>query len=311
MLRTHLFTRLALLFCVTVACTMPAALRAQSDKLPATLLWKITGNGIKKPSYLYGTIHLIGEKDYFLHAATTKAFKKTKRLVTEIDMSNQMAMAVEMMRLAPMKDGKTLQTVASAEEYQTIKNYFEKESKNPQLKMMPFSMVENWKPMLLQSLLYTDMIKGATKSYEMELVALAKKSKMTFGGLETIADQMSVFDKLDYSEQAKALAESIAELKKGGAETGETEFAQLVSVYKTQDVDKMVEESMSKMEEEMKGAEDALLYDRNERWIPLIGQFAKEEPTFFAVGAAHLGGERGVIRLLRKAGYTVEPVDNK
>ncbi len=310
MLRTHFFARIALLFCAAVAVAAPT-LRAQNEKLPATLLWKITGKDIKKPSYLYGTIHLIGEKDYFLHEATTKAFKKTKRLITEIDMSNQMAMAVEMMRLAPMKDGKTLKTVASAEEYQNIKNYFEKDSKNPQLKMMPFSMVENWKPMLLQSLLYTDMIKGNTKSYEMELVALAKKSKMTFGGLETVADQMAVFDKISYKEQATALSESIAELKKGNPDTGANELAQLVELYKKQDVDAMVEESMAKMGEEMKGSEDALLYDRNERWIPLIIEFAKEQPTFFAVGAAHLGGERGVIRLLRKAGYTVEAVDNK
>jgi uncharacterized protein YbaP (TraB family) len=54
--------------------------------------------------------------------------------------------------------------------------------------------------------------------------------------------------------------------------------------------------------------EGPLLTDRNKKWIPKIETVARETPTFFGVGAGHLGGENGVIMLLKKAGFTVEPV---
>jgi uncharacterized protein YbaP (TraB family) len=220
-------------------------------------------------------------------------------------------MAVEMLRLAPMNDKKTLKDLVSAEDYANIKNYFEKESTNPEVKMMPFSMIENWKPMLLQSFLYTDMIKGKTKSYELELINIAKKEKLEFGGLETIGDQMSVFDKIPYADQATALSEMITEIKKTkGRADMKNEFDELVQLYKSQDVDGMVEKSQESFDK-MDNSQDELLTKRNKNWIPLIIEMAKDKPTFFAVGAAHLGGENGVIRLLMQAGYTVEAVENK
>jgi hypothetical protein len=302
---------------VFAATALPMQVQAQTiaaektDKLDKTLLWQITGKGLKKPSYLFGTIHMIGEKDYVLHKASQKAMGKTKRLVTEIDMSNQMGMAMEMFKLAPMKEGKTLKDIVSIEDYGKIKNYFEKESTNPEVKMMPFSMIENWKPMLLQSFLYTDMIKGKTKSYELELITLAKKGKMTFGGLETIGDQMSVFDKIPYKDQAQGLVEAIDEIKKSKSDDNtKNEFDDLVTIYKSQDVDAMVEKSAESFDK-MDNSEDVMLTQRNKNWIPLIGEMAAKEPCFFAVGAAHLGGPNGVIRLLRAAGYTVAPVENK
>jgi uncharacterized protein len=301
----------------TAAATMPAAAQNNAatvvipEKLDKTLLWKITGKGIKKPSYLFGTIHMISADDYFLSKPSQKALTKSKRLVTEIDMSNQMSMAVEMLRLAPMNDKKTLKDLVSSEEYANIKNYFEKECSNPEVKMMPFSMIENWKPMLLQSFLYTDMIKGKTKSYELELINIAKKEKLEFGGLETVGDQMSVFDKIPYADQATALTEMITEIKKSkGSADMKNEFDELVQLYKSQDVDGMVEKSQESFDK-MDNSEDELLTNRNKNWIPLIIDMAKDKPTFFAVGAAHLGGKNGVIRLLMQAGYTVEPVENK
>ena len=54
--------------------------------------------------------------------------------------------------------------------------------------------------------------------------------------------------------------------------------------------------------------EDLLLNTRNKNWIPVMGKMMLEQPTFFAVGAGHLGGEQGVVSLLRKEGYTVKPI---
>lgn len=270
--------------------------------LEKSLLWKITGKGIK-PSYLFGTIHIIGAKDYLWTPTMDKALKKTQKLVTEIDMSKQLSMAITMMQLAPMKDGKTLEELLSKEDYAMVKKYFTEETKSNEAKMT-FSVAQNWQPMLLMSALYPEMIDGPVKMYEMELVKIAKEEDMEFGGLETVEDQMKIFHGIPYEDQAKMLVETIQKLKESDGIS--TELQTMIEGYKTQDVDGMLED----MGEELNdmGNPDALINDRNKNWIPQIIATSKKTRTFYAVGAGHLGGENGVIRLLRKQGYKVTPV---
>lgn len=274
----------------------------QDEKLEKSLLWKVTGKGIK-PSYVFGTIHMIGADDFFWNKTMEKAFKKTKKLVMEMDMSQQMAMAMQMMKLAPMKGGETLKDLVSEEEYKIIETYFTEEAKSPQAKMT-FGMAQNWQPMLLQSLLYVEMIDGPIKAYEMELTAKGKEADMIFGGLETVAEQMAVFNSIPYKEQAAGLLEMIQNLKKG--DSGENEFAKILKFYIAQDVDGMLEAMQGDLDE--MGNQDEMLDNRNLKWIPQIIETSKETPTFYAVGAGHLGGEKGVIRLLRKEGFKVTAV---
>ncbi len=282
---------------------LPSAQAQETDqKLEKTLLWKITGKGIK-PSYLFGTIHMIGEKDFFWDDKMQKAFSKTDKLVMEIDMSQMLATSMEMMNLAPMADDKELKDVMSEEDYAIVEKYFTEEVSSAQTKAS-FPMIKNWKPMLVQSMLATEMIEGPVKMYEMELTSKANEAKMNFGGLETVADQMKVFDDISYEKQAEVLVESVKNIKKG--DTGSNEFAKLVEKYKEQDVDGMVEMMAGDLEE-MEG-QAALLDDRNKNWIPKILEMSKKEKTFYAVGAGHLGGQNGVIRLLRKEGLKVTPV---
>ena len=127
---------------------------------------------------------------------------------------------------------------------------------------------------------------------------------MNFDGLETIADQMEVFNKISYEAQAKVLVETIKNLKEGNSNANE--FAKMVAYYKAQDVDGMLE-AMAGDLDEMEG-QDALLDDRNKKWIPQIMEMSKKEKVFYAVGAGHLGGANGVIRLLRQKGLKVTPV---
>lgn len=295
----------ALCWAITVAPTkaQKTASAPTADKLEKGLLWKITGKGIK-PSYLFGTIHIIGAKDYVWTPTMDKALKKTKKLVTEIDMSNQMMMAVEMMKLAPMKEEKTLQDIMSEEDYNLVKTFFLEESKSPEAKMT-FGLAQTWQPMLLMSLLYPEMIDGPVKMYEMELTKLAKAEDMEFGGLESIGDQMSVFHGISYKQQAETLVESIKDLQSGNGKTM-NDLTKLIAHYKAQDVDGL----LAAMDEEMDemGSQEALLDNRNKNWIPQIIATSKKAPTFYAVGAGHLGGSKGVIRLLRAAGYKVTPV---
>ncbi len=276
------------------------------ERLDNSLLWELNGKGIKK-SYIYGTIHMISEKDFFLTDATMKAVGKSKRLVMEIDMSQGMKTGMELLMLAPMKGGKTLKDLISEEDYSLVKNYFTEETQNSEVKLIPFEMIEKWKPMLLQSFLYQDMIEGPIKAYEMEFVNIGNENKMEFGGLETVQDQVNVFEKIPYKDQAKALVDLISQIKKGD-DSGKAEFSKLVDLYKAQDIEGMVEISNEQYFEEMENGEEELLTNRNKNWIPKIKEFSKKKKTFYAVGAAHLGGPNGIIRLLMQEGYTLKPI---
>jgi uncharacterized protein YbaP (TraB family) len=276
------------------------------DKLDNSLLWELSGKGIKK-SYVFGTIHMISEKDFFMDDRTMKAIKKCKKMVMEIDISQSLQMGIQLMALSGMKGGKTLADFVSAEDYQMVKTYFQKEAKSAEAKMLPFEMIEKWKPMLLQSFLYQDMIEGTMKSYEMELLSIGSERKMKFDGLETVEDQVNVFEKIPYADQAKALVELIKEIKKD-ANSGKAEFKKLLDLYLAQDIDGMVVMSGEELFSDLENGEAELLTNRNQKWIPKIKAMSKEKPTFYAVGAAHLGGPNGVIRLLMKEGYSLKPV---
>jgi uncharacterized protein YbaP (TraB family) len=54
-----------------------------------------------------------------------------------------------------------------------------------------------------------------------------------------------------------------------------------------------------------------LLYNRNRNWVQKLKTIMSEKSVTIAVGAGHLAGEKGVIKLLRKEGYTVKPVKYK
>jgi uncharacterized protein YbaP (TraB family) len=113
---------------------------------------------------------------------------------------------------------------------------------------------------------------------------------------------MSMFDSIPYEDQAKMLVESIK-----SSDTENDQFDQMVKLYKAQDIVGMVS-MMGEEEAGMAGYEDLLLNQRNRNWVPVMGEMMMAQPTFFAVGAGHLAGDQGVVSLLRKAGYTVEPV---
>ena len=134
------------------------------------LLWKVTGKGIK-PSYVFGTIHIIQKDNFFWTEEMDKSLKKCQQLVMEIDMSKLFETSMVMMKMAPMDGDSSLSDLLAEEDYLTIKNFFEKEATSPEVKMTPFSMIEKWKPMLLQSFLVSEMLDGPVKMYEQEIMA--------------------------------------------------------------------------------------------------------------------------------------------
>ncbi len=276
---------------------------AQGNKENNTLLWKISGNGISRPSYLFGTVHMICKGDAFLSKNLTDAIEKADRVYFELDMDNLFEMVGAMMKMK-MNNDTTLADLLTPEEYQLAKKYFEAKST-----MLPFSILETYKPMVASSLIMENNL-ACEQSVAMEQLIMeeAKKYNKRIEGLETMAYQMSIFDSIPYKVQAKELIKGIE--SDGKDAEGDKEFKELMQAYRDQDLKKLGE-MVIKSDESMKDYQDILLNNRNHNWVVKLKTLLADKALVIAVGAGHLPGEKGLINLLRKEGYTVTPVENK
>lgn len=271
------------------------SLFANAQELEKSLLWEISGEGLESPSYLYGTIH--ATCDATLDANTLKALDETKQLYLEIDMDDK-EMPMQMMKYMKMNNDEKLSTLLSEEDFIIIDSFL-KENVSMSAKML-----DTFKPFMVSAMLLPKMLDCEFKSVEGELMRVTKEQNEEVYGLEKVEDQMKVFDAIPYQEQANELLKTA----KNGLEKDKLEFQKMMNVYKKKDIEellRMMDASDNKITADNKGV---LLNNRNKNWIPIIIKTAKEMPTFFGVGAAHLAGDEGVIKLLRKAGYKVVAV---
>jgi uncharacterized protein len=268
--------------------------RAQAPTEPS-LLWRIDGKGLPKPSYLYGTIHLICSADFVLSDTLKASLKQTEQLALELDMDDpglMMAMARGMM----MQGDTQLKNLLDEAAYQRLYGYF-KDSVG--MNIAPF---ERAKPFVLMSILLNRVLACQPQSYELSLMNLAKQQQSEVVGLETVEEQMAVFDSIPYAEQARMVVTLMDSLPQA-----RQEFGQMVELYKRQNLTELYALSLQS-EFDMERQQEVLLHERNRKWIPVIRQQITQKPTFVAVGAAHLAGEKGVIALLREQGYTLTPI---
>ena len=264
-----------------------------------TLLWQISGNGMQAPSYVFGTMHILCSKDVRLGDSLKNVIKSSSKIYFEVDMDD-MAEMMGVMAYINMSGNKKLSDLLTAEEYKKLKDYFT--SNPPQI---PFQMMQSFKPFFISSFIEEQrMTCTDKKGMEQLIMDEAGQYKKEIKGLETMKFQASVFDSIPYAEQAKELVKSLDSLDASSRQTQE-----LISVYKQQEL-KKIEVLSSKDDEGMQKYMDLLLYNRNTDWVTKIGNITTSGSYLFAVGAAHLVGDRGLLNLLRQKGYTVTPVRN-
>ena len=275
--------------------TLFISLFSNAKELEKSLLWKISGNGLKKPSYLFGTIHLTC--DTSLDANTLNALETTEQLYLELDMDDK-SIQMKLMKLMMMKDGAKLSTLLSPEDFKILDEFMKKNLN------MSAKLFDSFKPFMISSMLFPKMLDCKSQSVESELMKITKEQNEEIFGLEKAEDQMKVFDEISYQDQADELLKTV----KDNLEKDKKEFQEMITIYQNKDIEgmlKMMSDSDNKITSEN---QDILLNDRNKKWIPIMIKIMKDKPTFFGVGAGHLAGEEGVIKLLRKQGYKVEAV---
>ncbi len=264
-----------------------------------SLLYKISGKGLKQPSYLYGTIHLICPQDFFIGKQLKQVFTAAKTLYLEMDMDDPKVMMAVMLALQEQKAGYSFEKLFKPEDYQKLSRYF-KDSLG-----MSLANFDKMKPMVVQmTIAQRALTCPIPSSYEQTFVNMAKEQHKPIEGLEKPEEQIAIFDAIPDSAEVRWIMESINDMQKQ-----KTQFAHIVAAYKQQDITAI--HAIMKESPETAGFEDEMVYNRNRKWIPLIEKAIQKEATLIAFGAMHLGGNKGVVALLRKQGYKVEPVPNK
>jgi uncharacterized protein YbaP (TraB family) len=260
-----------------------------------SLLWKISGKGLEKPTYLFGTIHAICSDDYFFTTPMQSALKSSQQLIMEIDISNP-AIQAQMTESMRLQDGKLL------------RDYFDNNDEFAQFAQVVKETVEvdvtlfdNFKPFVLMSALAMKSFTCSnTSSYEMILAEKAKERNVPIIGLENVLSQAAIFDNMKKEEIKALLMASFQD-----REEDKKQQEEMIQLYKKQNINGLY--NLILQSKEMKGHEDKLLIQRNENWVTQFAKLLVGKSSFIAVGAGHLAGEKGLIQLLRKAGYTVEP----
>jgi uncharacterized protein len=276
-----------------------AACMGFTDPAPHTLLWKISGNGLKKPSYLFGTMHVLCADDASLSDSLKGVIGRVDQVYFEIDLSDLTAM-LSAMKYMQMHDNKKLSDLLPDKDYAKVKDYFAKHNST-----LPFGMLERFKPLLISSLIEEQSLAcQTTDGMEMMIMKEMHLNNKPVKGLETVAFQAGLFDSIPYDKQAKDLVNYI-----DSAEEYKQMTRDLASIYKKQDLE-MIDSLSRKGDPGMNGYMDLLLYDRNRKWAGALDTLLAGKSLLVAVGAAHLPGDQGVINLLRKRGYTLSPVKN-
>lgn len=284
----------------------------------AQLLYKISGKGLDEPSYIVGTFHLAPASFAESIPGAERVLASVEQVCGEVDMKEMESMEniQKTMEAMMLPDGQTLSDILTTEEMDKLNAYLRKivgvDLTNPMLaeqmgKMTPMSLSTTLE--LMTFMKETPGFNPAALIDSYFQKEAIKKGKPAIG-FETIDFQIQVLYKsCSIDRQKEALFclidndETYSELQK-----------ELTNAYFSQDLEGLqtVMEQEYSMdcgnEEETEKETELVLYGRNEDWINKMPAIMSEKSTLFVVGAGHLPGERGVLKLLKDNGYKVKAV---
>lgn len=281
----------------------------------AQLLWKISGNGLQKPSYIIGTYHLAPVTFTDSIKGLKEALDVSEQVYGEIIMS-EMTKPENMTKTQAammLPEGQTIDKLYTAEEMARInamlKSIMGIDMTNP----MVAQQIGKLTPQALQTqiglLMYLKKHTGfdPTQTFDGYFQQEATAKGKSVGALETIDFQIETLYKSMTMERQKQLLLCLAD----NMEFNEEQTENVIKAFFSQDLDGIEEAMNAKLNNTCDGTpeeKEILIYKRNDNWIKQMPEIMKQKATLFAVGAGHLPGERGVLAQLKKAGYTVEGV---
>lgn len=281
----------------------------------AQLLYKISGKGLSRPSYVLGTCHLVNGSFSDSIPGLRNALSGTDQVYGEVVMS-EMTSPENMQKLKAsmsLPDSTSLQKLLTEDQMARL-NAFLKEIigvdlSNEGLKVQFGQLKPAALSTQLTILMYMRKHTGELNIADLldqHLQAVAVKSGKKVGGLETLDFQMNLLYGQPMPRQIEGLmclVDNGEEMLKMTEEMIKAYYAMDIKTLK-QVMDRKMHNSCDQTPEE----EKAMVYDRNARWARKMPGVMAQASTLFVVGSGHLPGDKGLLQLLRQAGYTIEAV---
>jgi hypothetical protein len=249
--------------------------------------------------YLVGSVHLLTKSYYPLNPAFELAFKQSDLLVEEVDLGEMMApeSQLQLLTRGMLPASQTLDRVVSAETFSGVSRRLGELG-------LPVEPLKRFKPwalaLTLEAMEWQKAGFDADLGLDKHFYDLARTQGKQVQGLETLAFQISRFDGMSNDLQDRLLAQTLKELERTKAA-----FTAIADAWKAGDtatIEQLVLQDL-KAEPQMY---DRLLVERNRTWLPMIeALFSRPRPAFVVVGAAHLVGPDGLLRMLASRGYEV------
>ena len=276
----------------------------------AQLLWKVSGNGLDRPSYVIGTHHLapLSVKDSL--ANLQQAIDQTEQVYGEIvmDDANNPEILMKMQQAMMLPADTTLKSFYTQAQYDTIaavvKNYMG----------VDLALFDKLKPATITTQLSVALAMKSLKGFNPQeqldtwFQTQARQAGKKVGSLETIDMQINVL----YNSQTLMRQALLLYCTATHIEQGVDQSLRMNQAYMKQDLDELlaiIEEKMSDACDSTPEEISTLIYGRNANWACQFPSIMKQSPTLFVVGAGHLPGPQGLLKLLQKQGYTVEAMN--
>ena len=278
----------------------------------AQILYRISGKGLEKPSYIVGTYHLAPASFADSIPGMKTAIEGTQQVCGELDIMDAFKPenAARLMQSQMLPEGTTLTSLLTAEQLERL-NKLLLDVMGSNLNDEAFAaQIDKMTPAALSTTLSLSSYMKKVESFNpMELIdnyfqMLALQNGKAVKGFETVDFQMGVLFGAPLEKQVNDLMCMVDHFK------DTEEMVDLITTaYFSQDLTQ-IEEAMEQESKIDCGTteedEDILINNRNRNWVELMPDMMAEQPTLFVVGAGHLCGEKGVLKLLEKAGYTIE-----
>jgi hypothetical protein len=263
-----------------------------------SLLWRISGNSMPQPSYLYGTMHTADPRVFHFADSVMPAFESCEAFALEVVLDDQLMH--RLLNHVFMDDGVTLKTLLTPGQYDSLRLFLLRHGG------FELSLFDRMKPvytaMMLEALIGNEPpAAGSGPVLDRYLQESAQAQQKPVLGLETMEEQLSVLDALSYADQSALLMQTMRDF------TGDTlALERMMQLYLNNDLAAMME--FEKDFSIPDSLADALITKRNVNMARRIDSLIRHRSVFIAVGAGHLGKEYGLVSLLRERGYSVIPV---
>ncbi len=276
------------------------ALNCYGEGSKKSFFWKVHSK--KATVYIMGSIHVAKKGIYPLNPKFVKAFKESKVLVVEVDITKiNTSDAMKLMQSFFYKGEDVLDNHISKKTYEKAKTRLSTHG-------IPIVRLNKFKPWMIgATITLLDAAKlGYDKKYGIDLhfLNMANKNKKTILALETAKEQMSILDNLSDTVQEEFLVSSL-----GSKDDLKKDMEEIFKTWKEGDLKAFRKAFISNFKKHPKLAPlyEKLIIDRNITMTSRIEAYIKKGGTYFViVGSGHLTGKEGIIELLKAKGYSAK-----